>query len=191
MDMIKSLRRDNIVYKQYCIGVSVGIPFLEKFHHPFHCSRNHVYKSLTYKRPPPLLFPCSFYCYCRYCCDYCYHHHHHYHHHRLIKYSLKVYQTILGRYTWSGSITNIFHNLVSSSTIEMMERGYPPKLFENDFPSMYHTNKYIDNNNDSEFMRDVFKEQKHYMENNVNEKNWFLGETIRKVRYVFINLKCN
>ena len=29
------------------------------------------------------------------------------------------------------------------------------------------------------------------MENNVNEKNWFLGETIRKVRYVFINLKCN
>ena len=84
-----------------------------------------------------------------------------------------------------------FTILVSSSKIEMMERGYPPKLFENNFQSMYHTSKCIDNNNDSEFMRDVFKEQKHYMENSVNEKNWFLGETIRKVRYEFINLKSN
>ena len=78
-----------------------------------------------------------------------------------------------------------FTTVVSTTKIEMMERGYPPKLFENDYPSMYHTNKYISNNNDSELIRDVFKEQKHYMENSVNEKNWFLGETIRKVRYMF------
>ena len=110
---------------------------------------------------------------------------------KILEHLLKDFQSVPD-YFWTLFIkrlkklsTIFFTAVVSSTKIEMMERGYPPKLFENDYPSMYHTNKYISNNNDSELLRDVFKEQKHYMENSVNEKNWFLGETIRKVRYMF------